>query len=120
MGKRIKALVMKEFKVRARIAGTYSYEDPKCPSYWKGSGCYDVTVASWYNVDVTVFAETEERAREMVETYDYDSDRRNKYTTSSDEIEITSIDGKDVDNTDEESIEVEYLDSMEDHYCERD
>lgn len=63
--------MLKKFKAKVHIDGIYTIEDPKCPSYWKGSGCYDITVNTWCDTDVEVWAETEEKASELALDYEY-------------------------------------------------
>ena len=63
--------MIKKFTVKVHLDGTYTVEDPKCPSYWKGSGCYDITVDTWCDMDVEVWAETEEQARQFALDYEY-------------------------------------------------
>lgn len=36
-----------------------TYEDPKCPSRWKGSGCYDIDLYGWQYFHLKVCARTE-------------------------------------------------------------
>ena len=62
---------MKKFTVSVHLDGTYTVEDPRCPSYWKGSGCYDITVNTWCDTEVEVWAETEEQARTYALEYEY-------------------------------------------------
>lgn len=64
--------MLKKFKVKVHIDGVYTIEDPKCPSYWKGSGCYDRTVNTWCDTEVEVWAETEEKAEEYALEWEYD------------------------------------------------
>ena len=63
--------MLKRYIVRVHIDGTYTQEDPNCPSYWKGSGCYDITVNTWCDVDVEVWAQTEGDARNFALAYEY-------------------------------------------------
>lgn len=63
---------MKEYLVKVIIKGYVRYEDPKCPSYWKGSGVYDIDKDVMVNAELSVIAESEKRAREIVEAYPFD------------------------------------------------
>lgn len=40
----------------------YSYEDPKCPYAWKGSGCYDIEIYANSKYKLTVCARNEKEA----------------------------------------------------------
>jgi hypothetical protein len=63
--------MLKKFIAKVHIDGVYTIEDPKCPSYWKGSGCYDITVDTWCDTEVEVWAETEEKAEEYALEWEY-------------------------------------------------
>lgn len=64
--------MLKKFIAKVHIDGTYTVEDPKCPSHWKGSGCYDRTVNTWCDPEVEVWAETEELAEGYAFDWEYD------------------------------------------------
>ena len=63
--------MLKKFKANVHIDGTYTVEDPKCPSYWRGSGCYDIDIHTWCDTEVEVWAETEEKAEEYAFEWEY-------------------------------------------------
>lgn len=63
--------MLKKFIAKVHIDGIYTTEDPKCPSFWKGSGCYDITVNTWCDTEVEVWAETEEKAEEYALEWEY-------------------------------------------------
>lgn len=62
---------IKVYIVSVHLEGYYTVEDPRCPSYWKGSGCYDIDIHTWADVEVEVWAETEEQARKYALDYGY-------------------------------------------------
>lgn len=66
-------------------------EDPNCPWGWRGSGVYDIE-SDWEGTAVlTVFAESEERARELVE----DGSLRDRIEKN---LEYGSLDDWDIDS----------------------
>lgn len=65
----------KYYEAKIRLEGTILQEDPRCPSRWKGSGCYDINVACSQAAEVSVAAESEEEARRAIEEFDYGSFR---------------------------------------------
>lgn len=82
---------MKHYQISALIKGYYKMKDPKCPSYWRGSGVYDIEVPAWYEVECDVYAHSEEEAIELVEGYCYEDDFRNPYTIITDVVEINDV-----------------------------
>lgn len=46
-----------------------SYEDPRCPSYWHGSGCYDIEVYATRFHRWTVTATCEQQAEKVYSDY---------------------------------------------------
>ena len=63
---------MKLFNVKATLTTTTAYEDPRCPSFWRGSGVYDIYQDWEVDVNCDVWAESEARARELIESYSFD------------------------------------------------
>jgi len=57
---------MKIFEIDACAEGTYTAFDVNCPSYWRGSGCYDVEVECYQEVHFKVAAETLDDALQMI------------------------------------------------------
>lgn len=80
--------MLKNFTVRIHLDGYYMMEDPHCPSYWKGSGCYDITINCWADFDIEVWAETEEQAEGLAYEYDYEL---NKYAVTVDAVQVESV-----------------------------
>lgn len=80
--------MLKQFKATVHVDGHYTIEDPKCPSDWRGSGCYDITVNTWFDTELEVWAELEEKAKAMV--YDYNFERP-EYTVEVDAIQVEKI-----------------------------
>lgn len=64
--------MLKQYTVNVHIDGHYITEDPHCPSYWRGSGCYDIEVPTWCDLEVEVWAHSEEEARKFALDYEYD------------------------------------------------
>lgn len=56
---------------------TSYYEDPSCPSRWRGSGCYDIEVHALKYHRATVCAASMQEAIEAVEKYEQETIRRN-------------------------------------------
>ena len=63
--------MLKQFMVNVHLDGHYTIADPRCPSYWKGSGCYDIDIHSQADLEVEVWAETEDLARKYALEYEY-------------------------------------------------
>jgi hypothetical protein len=79
--------MLREYKVRVHGDAHYYVESPKCPSEWKGSGCYDIEVKSVMNTDVVVWAKSEEEARKCAEEYDY----QGEYCGQIDDVNVVSV-----------------------------
>lgn len=77
--------MMKIFKANVHLDGHYTIEDPQCPSYWKGSGCYDIDVPASADLEVEVWAETEVQARKYALEYEYND------TSSSVELDAVRV-----------------------------
>ena len=56
---------MKRFIITVLVAGQYFKEHPRCPSRWKGSGCYDITVDCQKEVTYEVYAPDREAAEAL-------------------------------------------------------
>lgn len=65
---------MECFKVEVSLKGNVRMEDPKCPSYWRGSGVYDIDVAATQRVTVTVSAKDKEQAEYVARNYCYEAE----------------------------------------------
>ena len=63
--------MLKKFMAYVHLDGHYIMEDPRCPSEWKGSGCYDIDVSAMKDIEVEVWAETEDQARKYALDYEY-------------------------------------------------
>lgn len=63
--------MLKKFIAYVHLDGHYIMEDPRCPSYWKGSGCYDLEIQTWCDTEVEVWAESEELAEEYAFEWEY-------------------------------------------------
>ena len=102
---------MKKFEIEATLEGYFVMEDSRCPSYWRGSGVYDVEVPCTVKIAADVWAETEERAEELLNEFDYRNDRLNPYDIHVEEVNITKCMEEDVADEDgDELIEVSYND----------
>lgn len=44
-----------------------AYEDPDCPSYWRGSGCYDISIYNFEYHRFTVAAQSGQEAVAFLE-----------------------------------------------------
>ena len=64
---------MKLYLVTVDLNGSVMVEDPHCPSYWRGSGVYDIDAPAHQEVEVTVCAADEEEAKKIALAYDYDN-----------------------------------------------
>lgn len=80
--------MIKKFTAKIHLDGTYTVEDPRCPSYWRGSGCYDVAVATWCDTEVEVWAESEELARRLAIDYEYND---GKTTIEVEAVQVESV-----------------------------
>ena len=65
---------MKRYKVVVALEGEYSYEDPGCPTTWRGSGVYDISVKVRQEAECLVCAEDEDQAVQFATEYDFDPD----------------------------------------------
>lgn len=63
--------MLKQYKVKVRIDGHYTIEDPKCPSEWRGSGCYDIDVQVYCDTELDVWAVSKDQAEKLAAGYDY-------------------------------------------------
>ena len=63
--------MLKQFELKIHLDGHYTIEDPKCPSYWRGSGCYDIDIQCWADFPIEVWAVDEDQAKQLA--YDYPS-----------------------------------------------
>lgn len=79
--------MLKQFKVNVIVYGHYTIEDPKCPSGWRGSGCYDIEIETWCDPELEVWAHSEEEAEKFAEEYDYAND----YVICIDDVIIEDI-----------------------------
>ena len=62
---------MKCYYINVKLIGTNRIEDPKCPAYWRRSGCFDIDIDAEQIAAVSVLAESEEAAREYALGYPY-------------------------------------------------
>ena len=98
---------LKVFKAFVTVHGEVTYEDPHCPSFWRGSGCYDITEDVKVDATCYVCASSEERARQLVEKASFESD---EFVTT--DVEIDSIEFQEtmeVDGEEVYDIEIERL-----------
>lgn len=63
---------MNEYFVKLNFHGTVSYEDPKCPWNWRGSGVYIIENPVEVSGECSVIAPDEARARELVDDFAFD------------------------------------------------
>lgn len=63
---------MKYFEIIANVKGRSSFEDPRCPSQWRGSGCYDVTCHGHQLVEFQINAMSAALAIQGAEEYCYE------------------------------------------------
>ena len=63
--------MLKKFMVNVHLDGHYTIEDPRCPWGWHGSGCYDIDIHTWTDLEVEVWAETEDLAEKYALDYAY-------------------------------------------------
>ena len=64
-------VMYKEFKVKVELYGYVMVEDSKCPSDWRGSHCYDVPEKFFGDVELDVWAESLDRAKELVYEHEF-------------------------------------------------
>lgn len=98
---------MSWFLIKVRIDGYVYYEDPKCPSRWRGSGVYDISVKKSYYAECVVIAKDEDNAISLVNDESIFSDIEFDRISG---IEIISCEK--LDDSDDEYTE-EYIDSIE-------
>jgi len=100
---------MKIFDIYTCAEGTYWLSDVNCPSYWVGSGCYDVEVECYQEVHFKVAAETLDDALQMIlEEFD---DCHGNYSNSIDSVfyDTNAVEEKeDEEGGDAEIIDFEY------------
>lgn len=81
--------MLKEFIVEVRLEGHIVVEDPRCPSEWRGSGCYDKHIKKEARAEVEVWADTELQARSFVEN----CDKRELYSGYEVSLDDFSVEG---------------------------
>lgn len=94
---------MNIYYAQITLLGEKTFLDVDCPTYWIGSGCYDVTEEVEVKGECWVAAESEERAKELIEEYKFDPDDFNFKDVKIDSIEL---DGTDDDSDYEEIYDV--------------
>lgn len=62
---------MERFKIEVSLKGTVRMEDPKCPSYWRGSGVYDIDVPVSAETEVVICHNDLEAVKKMLEEYEW-------------------------------------------------
>lgn len=90
---------MNIYYAQLTLFGEVIYQDVNCPDYWRGSGDYDVTEEVEVEGECMVAAESEERARELIEEYKFDPDDFNFK-----DVEIVKIELEDSDDSDSEEV----------------
>lgn len=111
---------MNYYTITAQLRAHYTVEDPKCPSYWRGSGVYDIEVPCTVDIRAEVVAESEDDAVDMVLDYDYYGDRDNPYDVEfDDDPKILSVDLNEEDYDDKAGIDIYYV-SCDEIYDDRD
>lgn len=97
---------MKIFDIDACAEGSYTEYEVNCPSYWRGSGCYDVEVECYQEIHFTVAAETLDDALQMI--LDGFEDCHGDYANSIDKVfyNTESV----VEKEDEEGGDAEIID----------
>lgn len=92
--------MLKQYYANVHIDGHYTTEDPKCPFFWRGSGCYDIEVPTWDDLEVEVWAATEEDAKKLIYEYSFYSPER---SIDIDAVQIEKIEFvKDLEDHDDE------------------
>ena len=61
--------MMECFEIEVSLKGTVRMEDPKCPSYWRGSGVYDIDVPVSAEAEVVIYHNDLEAVKKMLEEY---------------------------------------------------
>lgn len=92
---------MKHFNIEARLIGHSFVDDIYSPYYTE--------VPCEMSISASVFAETEERAKEMIAEYDYERDRRNPWVFAVDEDPVFRLISSEEAEDGGEEIEVEYI-----------
>lgn len=95
---------MKAFDAEFTIYGSYETEDPHCPSFWQGSGVYQISVPVEQKATAIVFADSEEEAIAKLKEYDY-TDQPDYILEECRGIDIHSIVETDCDRYDEDDDE---------------
>lgn len=96
---------MKTYGIDVVLHGTCRQEDPRCPSAWRGSGCYDIDVDVLQKVSLTISADSEDTAKSIAMDYDYRNDMDDICSV---EIEDSGWVGE--DDSSNEVIEISYGD----------
>lgn len=73
--------MIREYTITIPYVWVEIYEDPKCPWYWRGSGCYDIEVEHPAKVEAVLYANDLEEAKKMVAEYDWKRDYYNSCET---------------------------------------
>ena len=60
---------MECFRIEVFLKGTVRMEDPKCPSYWRGSGVYDIDVPVSAEAEVVIRHNDLEAVKKMLKEY---------------------------------------------------
>lgn len=58
---------MERYRVLLNIYENFTYEDPKCPSGWKGSGCYDITEIKVHAIEMDVVCDMDNLIKVVTE-----------------------------------------------------
>lgn len=93
---------MKQYEITLEFDAYFMYEPSDCPDYWRGSGVYDEEVHYKGSADLDIYAETEERARELAEDFPLESKMNGQLGDGPWITEVKLID----DDVDEEVEEV--------------
>lgn len=60
---------MERYRVLLNIFESFTYEDPKCPFEWKGSGCYDKTEKRLHAREAEVWCNNIDDVTKVVREY---------------------------------------------------
>lgn len=106
---------MNIYYAQITLLGEKTFQDVDCPTYWIGSGCYDVTEEVETKGECWVAAESEERAKELISDYKFDPDDFNYK-----DVEINSIELDGEDDSDSEEVYDVSIDALpiNDYYPE--
>lgn len=67
--------MINKYIVKVHAEGTYyAGEDPRCPSEWRGSGCYDVYKETECDVEIEVWASSFADAEKIADKFDVSAD----------------------------------------------